>query len=225
MKTRSEKVVDIFRKKNTFELGFKKKLKSIKPEQLRQELLNYNSTKEEFFEKYSLVKGNYMRDIDYLKEIDNMIIIKSKEFNTYKLEVLYDFEEMNQQTYDAFEKEITALKQKRDKQIINNKKKIIERTDRINQTKNEIKGIMEQMNSAETIEEKKAFYSEIITYKKEIFETTEKYLEIIPIITDSYKYSTLIIDYNPIQENEKNLDTIDLSLGANVNLEEMEQLD
>ena len=225
MKTRTEKVADIFRKKNTFELAFKKKLKSIKPEHLTQELLNYNSSKEEFFEKYALVKGNYMRDIDYLKQLENTILLRTKEFNTYKLEVLYDFEEMNQDTYDAYEKEINDLKQKRDRAIIQNKKKIMERNERINQIKNEIKNVMIQMNNADTMDEKKILYKEIIQYKKEIFEITEKYLEIIPVITDSYNYSTLIIDYNPIKENEKDLDKLELNLGKNVELEELEQLE
>lgn len=225
MKTRTEKVADIFRKKNTFELAFKKKLKSIKPEQLNQELLKYNSSKEEFFENYALVKGNFMRDIDYLKQLENTLLIKTKEFNTYKLEILYDFEEMNQQTYDAYEKEINELKQKKDRVIIQNKKKIMERNEKINQIKNEIKNVMDQYNSAETLDEKKVFYTEIIEYKKEIFEITEKYLEIIPVITDSYNYSTLIIDYNPIKENEKDLDKLELNLGENVELEELEQLE
>jgi hypothetical protein len=225
MKTRTEKVANIFRKKNTFELAFKKKLKSIKPDQLTQELLNYNATKEEFLAKYSLIKGNYMRDIDYLKELDNTILLKTKEFNNYKLEVLYDFEEMNQQIYDTYEKEINELKQKRDRHIIQNKKKIMERNEKINQIKNEIKLVVDQMNAAETLEEKKVFYSELIHYKKEIFEITQKYLEIIPVISDNYTFSTLIIDYNPIKENEKNLDSLELSLGANVNLEEIEQLE
>ena len=215
MKTRTEKVADIFRKKNTFELAFKKKLKSIKPEQLTQELLNYNSSKEEFFEKYALVKGNYMRDIDYLKQLENTILLKTKEFNTYKLEVLYD----------VYETEINDLKQRKDRVIIQNKKKIIERNERINQIKNEIKNVMIQMNDADTINEKKVFYTEIIHYKKEIFEITSKYLEIIPVITDSYNYSTLIIDYNPIKENEKDLDKLELSLGKNVELEQLEQLE
>ena len=225
MKTRSEKVADIFRKKNTFELAFKKKLKSIKPEQLTQELLNYNSAKEDFLVKYSSIKGNFMRDIDYLKELDNNILIKSKEFNTYKLEVLYDFDEMNQQTYDDYEKEIMELIQKKDRIVIQNKKLMIKRNDKINQIKNEIKNIMDQMNRAETLEEKKVFYAEVINYKKEIFDITKQYLEIIPIITNSYNYSTLIKDYNPIKENEKNLDTMDLSLGENVNLKELEELE
>ena len=225
MKTRTEKVANIFRKKNTFELAFKKKLKSIKPDQLTQELLNYNATKEEFLAKYSLIKGNYMRDIDYLKELDNTILLKTKEFNNYKLEVLYDFEEMNQQIYDTYEKEINELKQKRDRHIIQNKKKIMERNEKINQIKNEIKLVVDQMNAAETLEEKKVFYSEWINYKKEIFEITQKYLEIIPVISDNYTFSTLVIDYNPIKENEKNLDSLELSLGANVNLEEIEQLE
>ena len=225
MKTRTEKVADIFRKKNTFELAFKKKLKSIKPDQLTQELLNYNATKEEFLEKYSLVKGNYMRDIDYLKELDNTILLKTKEFNNYKLEVLYDFEEMNQQIYDTYEKEINELKQKRDRDILQNKKKIMKRNEKINQIKNEIKLVLDQMNTAETLQEKKVFYSELINYKKEIFEITQKYLEIIPVVSDNYTFSTLVIDYNPIRENEKNLDNLELTLGANVNLEEIEQLE
>ena len=53
----------------------------------------------------------------------------------------------------------------------------------------------------------------------------QKYLEIIPVITDSYNYSTLIIDYNPIKENEKDLDKLELNLGKNVELEELEQLE
>jgi hypothetical protein len=81
------------------------------------------------------------------------------------------------------------------------------------------------MNDADTMDEKKVFYTEIIHYKKEIFEITEKYLEIIPVITDSYNYSTLIIDYNPIKENEKDLDKLELNLGKNVELEELEQLE
>jgi TRAP-type C4-dicarboxylate transport system substrate-binding protein len=58
----------------------------------------------------------------YIKELENKILIKTKEFNTYKLEVLYDFEEMNQQVYDTYEKEIGELTQKKDKIIIGNKK-------------------------------------------------------------------------------------------------------
>lgn len=225
MKSRTEKVADIFRKKNIFELAFKKRLKTIKPEQLTQELLNYNSTKEDFFVKYSGVKGNYMRDIEYLKELDNKILLKAKEFNTYKLEVLYDFEEMNQQMYDGYQKDINDLEAKRDRIIIQNKKIIMDRNEKINQLKNEIKNAIEQLNGADTLEEKKVFYSEIINYKKEVFDITKKYLEVIPVISDTSKLSTLIIDYNPIKENEKNLDNIDLSLGENVELEEMEQLD
>lgn len=225
MKTRTEKVENLFRKKNTFELAFKKKLKSIKPEQLTQELLNFNSNVEEYFVRYSLLKGNFMRDIDYIKELENKILIKTKEFNTYKLEVLYDFEEMNQQVYDTYEKEIGELTQKKDKIIIGNKKLIIKRNEKINQIKNEIKNSIEQMNNADTLAEKKVFYTEIITYKKEIFDITKQYLEIVPVMSENSKLSTLIIDYNPIKENEKNLDNMELSLGENINLEELEQLD
>ena len=199
MKTRTEKVENLFRKKNTFELAFKKKLKSIKPEQLTQELLNFNSNVEEFYIKYSLLKGNFMRDIDYIKELENKILIKTKEFNTYKLEVLYDFEDMNQQIYDTYEKEINELNQKKDKIIIGNKKVILKRNEKINQLKNEIRTSTDQMNKADTLEEKKVFYTEIITYKKEIFDITKQYLEIIPVMSENSKLSTLIIDYNPIK--------------------------
>jgi hypothetical protein len=81
------------------------------------------------------------------------------------------------------------------------------------------------MNKADTLEEKRVFYSEIMNYKKDIFDNKKKYLEIIPIISDNFTYSTLVFDYNPIKENEKNLDNIDLNLGENVHLEEMENLD
>ena len=122
MKTRTEKVNELFRKKQAVELSIKKKLKTIKPDLLIQELQLYNEKLTEFEESYGLLKGNFINSNKYIEVLEDKIKKLYNEFNTYKLNVLYDFEEMNKETYDNYEKKIQELKERKNKII---KKKII----------------------------------------------------------------------------------------------------
>jgi hypothetical protein len=124
MKSRSEKVDELLKQKQKLEVKFKKSIKSIKPEQKNEELKKFSAAVDDYTSKYELLKGTFMRDLDFIKMINVKLLEKYKNFNTYKLEVLYDFEEMKQETYDMYEKEIADLKQQKDKIILKNKKEL-----------------------------------------------------------------------------------------------------
>ena len=49
------------------------------------------------------------------------------------------------------------------------------------------------------------------------------YMDIIPIYNDTKVLSTIITNYNPIKD--LNLNTLELKVGENVNLEELEVLE
>jgi hypothetical protein len=219
MKKRIEKVEDLFRKKQAYETSIKKKIKSMNQEDRKKALDDFNSTIGTFMDNYRIIKGNYMRDLDYLNELDNNILLKYKEFNTYKLNVLYDLEMMNQEMYDSFDKDIAELKSHREKIIIKNKKSIIEQNDKIDKINKEISERFIDMVDSNK-EEKKLYYSEIIERKKLIFDITKPYIDNVPILDDdNILLSTLIYDYNPIHKYEINLNSLDLKMGTKVSLE------
>ena len=214
-----EKVEDLFRKKQAYETSIKKKIKSMNQEDRKKALDDFNSTIGAFMDNYRIIKGNYMRDLDYLNELDNNILLKYKEFNTYKLNVLYDLEMMNQEMYDSFDKDIAELKFHREKIIIKNKKSIIEQNDKIDKINKEISERFIDMVDSNK-EEKKVYYSEIIERKKLIFDITKPYIDNVPILDDdNILLSTLIYDYNPIHKYEINLNSLDLKMGTKVSLE------
>jgi hypothetical protein len=221
MKTRIEKVNEIFRKKQAFENSFKKKIKSIKSDQKEEELQKYNDTLNQFIESYALIKGTYMNSDAYIGKIENEINSLYSEFNTYKLNVLYDFEEMNKEIFDNYEKKIEELKQKKDKLIIKNKKYHLDINSSIEKINIEIKERLSDYNDSSK-EERKQLYTEIIERKKNIFEIKQKFCSIIPVYDESFIYSTLVINYNPIHEiNVSNLE-INIGKEQNLDIEEIE---
>ena len=222
MKSRNEKVNELLKQKQKFEIKFKKTIKTVKPEQKNEELKKFREAIEEYTSKYELLKGTFMRDIDYIKMVETKLLEKYKEFNTYKLEVLYDFEDMDQTTYDAYEKEILTLKQQKDKIILKNKKDIDDEYKTIQKIKREIKERLNEYPESSK-EEQKQLYKEIIEKKKQIFEMKQLYMDIIPIYNDTKVLSTIITNYNPIKD--LNLNTLELKVGENVNLEELEVLE
>ena len=129
----------------------------MKQEDRVQALSDYNSVKDDFMTNYKIIKGNYKRDIDYLNDLEESITSKYKEFNTYKLNVLYDLEIMNKEIYDRFEKDIQDLKSQKEKIIIKHKKEILEKNDKIDKINREIsERFLDMVNGNK--EEKQIYY-------------------------------------------------------------------
>jgi dGTP triphosphohydrolase len=219
MKKRIEKVESLFRKKQAYEISIKKKIKTMKQEDRAQALTDYNGVRDDFMINYKIIKGNYKSELNYLNDLEETILSKYKEFNAYKLNVLYDLDVMNQEVYDTFEKDIQDLKSQKEKIIIKHKKTILDKNDKIDKINREISERFIDMADSNK-EEKKIYYSEIIERKKLIFDIHKENIDIIPVYNDSQIQSTIITDYNPIHPYEINLNNVDLSLGSKVDLEE-----
>jgi dGTP triphosphohydrolase len=219
MKKRIEKVETLFRKKQAYEISIKKKIKTMKQEDRAQALTDYNGVRDDFMINYKIIKGNYKSELNYLNDLEETILSKYKEFNAYKLNVLYDLDVMNQELYDTFEKDIQDLKTQKEKIIIKHKKTILDKNDKIDKINREISERFVDMADSNK-EEKKIYYSEIIERKKLIFDIHKENIDIIPVYNDSQLQSTIITDYNPIHKYEINLNNVDLSIGSNVDLEE-----
>ena len=219
MKKRIEKVETLFRKKQAYEISIKKKIKTMKQEDRAQALTDYNGVRDDFMINYKIIKGNYKSELNYLNNLEETILSKYKEFNAYKLNVLYDLDVMNQELYDTFEKDIQDLKRQKEKIIIKHKKTILDKNDKIDKINREISERFIDMVDSNK-EEKKIYYSEIIERKKLIFDIHKENIDIIPVYNDSQLQSTIITDYNPIHKYEINLNNVDLSVGSNVDLEE-----
>ena len=219
MKKRIEKVETLFRKKQAYEISIKKKIKTMKQEDRAQALTDYNGVRDDFMINYKIIKGNYKSELNYLNNLEETILSKYKEFNAYKLNVLYDLDVMNQELYDTFEKDIQDLKTQKEKIIIKHKKTILDKNDKIDKINREISERFVDMADSNK-EEKKIYYSEIIERKKLIFDIHKENIDIIPVYNDSQIQSTIITDYNPIHKYEINLNNVDLSIGSNVDLEE-----
>jgi hypothetical protein len=219
MKKRIEKVETLFRKKQAYEISIKKKIKTMKQEDRVQALTDYNGVRDDFMINYKIIKGNYKSELNYLNDLEETILSKYKEFNAYKLNVLYDLDVMNQEVYDTFEKDIQDLKSQKEKIIIKHKKTILDKNDKIDKINREISERFIDMADSNK-EEKKIYYSEIIERKKLIFDIHKENIDIIPVYNDSQIQSTIITDYNPIHPYEINLNNVDLSLGSKVDLEE-----
>jgi dGTP triphosphohydrolase len=219
MKKRIEKVETLFRKKQAYEISIKKKIKTMKQEDRAQALTDYNVVRDDFMINYKIIKGTYKSELNYLNDLEETILSKYKEFNAYKLNVLYDLDVMNQELYDTFEKDIQDLKTQKEKIIIKHKKTILDKNDKIDKINREISERFVDMADSNK-EEKKIYYSEIIERKKLIFDIYKENIDIIPVYNDSQIQSTIITDYNPIHKYEINLNNVELSVGSNVDLEE-----
>ena len=125
------KIIDLdsfFNKKNTFDKKVFRQLKRFNTKEEKQKYLDdINIEQRELHiteDDYNLIRQKKINNTEYIKNLNDEITVKYNEFNQYKLDVLYDFELMDQPKYDALELEINKLKKTRDDFIIKQKKKI-----------------------------------------------------------------------------------------------------
>jgi len=142
----------------------------------------------------------FIRDIDYLEKLKEEIRMKQLQFNKYKYDVLYDLVEMSEPIYDGLESEIIELKKKRDDYISKKSQKIDENVAFNEEIDFTTKQMIESFKGAE-LEDQKELYKNIILSKKKKFDRLEPKLSML-LIDDLH---TLVTDYLPIKNNEKNL--------------------
>jgi len=167
---------------------------------------------------YNRLRTKMVRDIDYVTLLNDEIKNIYAEFTQYKLDVLYDFETMDKEKFDAYESKILSLKKKKDAFILKQKSKIKQRQDTISILQKQIQERMFELEDASK-EERLQLYTQIAQLKKDIFDILEPSLSMIEIIPNkeiftslaSVTYSTLNTDYLPIHDNEKSISDMNIS--------------
>jgi hypothetical protein len=167
---------------------------------------------------YNRLRTKMVRDIDYIALLNEEIKNIYAEFTQYKLDVLYDFETMDKEKFDAYESKILSLKKKRDAFILKQKSKIKQRNDTISIIQKQIQERMVELDQSSK-EERIQLYTQITQLKKDIFDILEPSLSMIEIIPNkeiftslaSVTYSTLNTDYLPIHDNEKPMSDMNIS--------------
>lgn len=232
------KIIDLdtfFNKKNTFEKNVVRQLTRFNTKEDKQKYLdgaNMERTKLHITDDdYNLIREKKTSSALYIQRLNDGITSKYNEFNQYKLDVLYDFEIMDQSKYDALETEIKALKQTRDDFIIKQKRMVTDETTKIDSIKLQIKERVEEFAESSK-EEQKELYTQIITLKKDIFEIIKPTLSVVTIRPNTQifddmsnvEFVTLVTDYIPIHNNEQNIANKDIEVGSEVELspEELE---
>ena len=220
MKAYKQELTEVYSKKSTIDEKMKKKLKKAQSLDKKKEV--FESFKQEREEdkvdddELSLIRKPYIRITDYLKKIDDEIKLLYEQFNEFKLNILY--ENINTNVFNPeiieteikrFETDIESLKQLKIKQItkINSKKEDMDRI--ISDLKIKISERQKEYNETETIEDKKHIYVETVSLKLQLFEIFRKNMSIVNIESKSndsvMKYSTIVIDYMPIKNNQKKM--------------------
>jgi hypothetical protein len=232
------KIIDLdtfFNKKNTFEKNVVRQLTRFNTKEDKQKYLdgaNMERTKLHITDDdYNLIREKKTSSVLYIQRLNDEITSKYNEFNQYKLDVLYDFEIMDQSKYDALETEIKALKQTRDDFIIKQKRMVTDETTKIDSIKLQIKERVEEFAESSK-EEQKELYTQIITLKKDMFEIIKPTLSVVTIRPNTQifddmanvEFVTLVTDYIPIHNNEQNIANKDIEVGSEVELspEELE---
>jgi hypothetical protein len=219
MKAYKQELTEVYSKKSTIDEKMKKKLKKAQSLDKKKEV--FESFKQEREEdkvdddELSLIRKPYIRITDYLKQKDDQIKLLYEQFNEYKLNILYENINTNvnpeiiESEIKRFEVEIEALNQLKIKQIlkINSKKEDLDKI--ISDLKIKISERQQEYNETETIEDKKHIYVETVALKLQLFEIIRKNMSIVNIeskTNDSVmKYSTIVIDYMPIKNNQKKM--------------------
>jgi hypothetical protein len=229
------KIVDLdtfFNKKNTFEKKVFRQLKRFNTKEEKKTYLDEaNIEKVDLHitdDDYNALRKKKISNAGYIQSLNDEITVKYNEFNQYKLDVLYDFELMDQAKYDALETEINSLKKTRDEFIIKQKKVLEDETKKIDGIKLQIKERVDEFSESSK-EEQKELYSQIITLKKDVFEFLKPKLSMVTIMPNTQifddmanvEFITLVTDYLPIHNNEQILNK---EVGSEVELtpEELE---
>ena len=215
-----QELTDAYSKKMTIDEKMKKKLKKAQSLDKKKEVAeSFNQEREEDkvdIESLSSIRQPYIRMSDYFKKIDDDIKLLYEQYNEFKLNKLYENINSNEFTaeslqteMDRYEKEIDTLKQLKIKQILkkNEKKEDLDKI--ITDLKLKISERKQEYNETETIEDKKQINIETVSLKLQLFEIFRKNISIVNIESktgDSVnKYSTIVIDYMPIRNNQKKL--------------------
>ena len=234
MKAYTQELKEVYSKKSAIDEKMKKKLKKAQSLDKKKEVIeSFKQEREEDKvdeDDVSLIRKPYIRVTEYLNQIDDKLKTLYEKYNEFKLNILYDqvpeysnlteTQSKDQQLKEfdedikKFETDIEALKQLKIKQFtkINEKKEEIDQT--IKELKLKIYERQQEYNETETIEDKKHIYVETVALKLQLFEIFRKNISVVNIeskTNDSVnKYSTLVIDYLPIKNNQKKMINDDL---------------
>ena len=220
MKAYKQELTEVYSKKSTIDEKMKKKLKKAQSLDKKKEVVeSFKQEREEDKvddDELGLIRKPYIRMEDYFKKIDDEIKLLYEQFNEFKLNILY--ENINTNVFNPeiieaeikrFEVDIDTLKQLKIKQIskINSKKEDLDKI--ISDLKIKIAERQQEYNESETIEDKKHIYVETVALKLQLFEIVRKNMSIVNIESktneSSMKYSTIVIDYMPIKNNQKKM--------------------
>ena len=229
------KIIDLdtfFSKKNTFDKKVFRQLKRFNTKEEKQVYLDEINIEQQNLhiteDDYNLIRQKKISNTLYIQKLNDEITSKYNEFNQYKLDVLYDFELMDQPKYDALELEINKLKKFRDDFIIKQKKRLEDENKTIDGIKLQIKERLDEYIESSK-EEQKELYTQIITLKKDIFEILKPKLSMVSIIPNALfdinvEYITLVTDYLPVHNNEQPINKASASDSESVEIiaEELE---
>jgi hypothetical protein len=213
------KIIDLdafFNKRNTFEKKVFRQLKRFNTKEEKKTYLDdSNIEKIELHitdDDYNNIREKKTTNTVYIQKLTDEITAKYNEFNQYKLDVLYDFELMDQAKYDSLETEIKRLKKTRDDFIIKQKQILTEETKLIDSIKLQIKERLDEFSESSK-EEQIELYTQIINLKKNVFEFLKPKLSMVSIIPNTQifddmvnvEFITLVTDYLPIHNNEQKI--------------------
>jgi hypothetical protein len=216
MKRKTIDLDTFFNKKKTFEKKVFRQLKRFSTKEEKKTYLDEaNIEKKELHiteDDYNEIREQKVRNSEYIQRLNEVITKKYNEINQYTLDVLYDFEIMDQSKYDALENEIKTLKKTRDEFIIKQKKKLDDEKRIVDSIHLQIKERHDEYAESSK-EEQKELYTQIIGLKKNVFEILKPKLSMVPIIPNaqffedihSIEYITLVTDYSPIHNNEQKI--------------------
>ena len=214
MKRKNIDLDSFFNKKNTFDKKVFRQLKRFNTKEEKQTYLDEINIEQRTLhiseDDYNLIRQKKISNTVYIQSLNDEITGKYNVFNQYKLDVLYDFELMDQPKYDAIELEIKTLKKFRDDFIIKQQKKLDDETKKIDSIKLQIKERLDEYIESSK-EEQIELYTQIITLKKDIFEILKPKLSIVSIIPNTQlfdnnvEYITLVTDYAPVHNNEQTI--------------------
>jgi hypothetical protein len=224
------KIIDLdtfFSKKNTFDKKVFRQLKRFNTKEEKQVYLDEINIEQQNLhiteDDYNLIRQKKISNTLYIQKLNDEITSKYNEFNQYKLDVLYDFELMDQPKYDALELEINKLKKFRDDFIIKQKKRLEDENKTIDGIKLQIKERLDEYIESSK-EEQKELYTQIITLKKDIFEILKPKLSMVSIIPNALfdinvEYITLVTDYLPVHNNEQPINKVSESASDSESVE------
>jgi hypothetical protein len=216
---------DFYLKKSVIDEKMKQKLKKAKSLDKKKEVIEKSKQDREEDkvddDELNLLRKPFIRMSDYLKQIDDEIKLKYEQYNEFKLNILYEHVNIHDagvpenqlKKFDdkikSFEEDIETLKQFKSQHILNINKKKEKIDTQIKDFKKKILERQQEYNETDDIEGKKRIYIEIVEHKKNLFEIFRKNISIVNIeskTNDSVnKYSTIVIDYTPIKNNQKKL--------------------